>query len=188
MSTRKDLSNLEEFEKLLKILKTRFDKNLQRHAGLEWKDISSRLQYAPAKIWSLFEMERTGGEPDVIGRDSHTGEFLFCDCSAESPKGRRSLCYDKAALDERKEFKPETSAMELASEMGIELLDENMYRDLQLLGPFDEKTSSWIKTPAEVRKLGGALFGDYRFGRVFTYHNGASSYYAARGFRGLLRV
>lgn len=169
-------------------LKTRFEQNLYRHSSIGWHEVHSRLESKPDRLWSLHEMERTGGEPDVTGKDQATGEFLFCDCSKETPKGRRSLCYDREALDARKEYKPENSALDMAIEMGIELLDEEQYRELQKLGPFDTKTSSWLKTPADVRSLGGALFGDFRYGRVFIYHNGVQSYYAVRGFRGILRV
>jgi Protein of unknown function (DUF4256) len=173
---------------LLTLLESRFEKNLSRHKGIVWADVQAKLEAAPEKLWSLNEMERTGGEPDVIGYDKKTGEYIFCDCSAESPGRRRSLCYDREALDARKEFKPENSAVDLAAEMGIELLTEGQYRELQQLGKFDAKTSSWLKTPREVRKLGGAMFADFRYGQVFVYHNGAQSYYAARGFRGLLKV
>ena len=173
---------------LLGTLKARFEKHSARHIGLTWTVVEKRLKANPAKLWSLFEMEKTGGEPDVIGQDKKSGELTFCDCSEESPKGRRSVCYDGEALRSRKENKPKASALELAVAMGIEMLDEEGYRELQKLGPFDTKTSSWLRSPAQVRELGGALFGDYRFGRVFTYHNGAESYYAARGFRGVLRV
>ena len=175
---------------LLKILKARFEKNLQRHAGINWEDMQTKLLAAKSeeKLWSLNEMEQTGGEPDVVGFDGNTGEYLFCDCSAESPKGRRSLCYDRAALDARKEYKPENSAIDLANSMGIELLNESEYRELQKLGAFDTKTSSWVKTPDEIRKLGGAVFCDRRYNTVFLYHNGADSYYAARGFRGKLKI
>lgn len=181
------LSETERTE-LLKILKTRFEKNHQRHAGINWEDVQTKLLAAASeeKLWSLNEMEETGGEPDVVGFDA--GEYLFCDCSAESPKGRRSLCYDRAALDARKEYKPENSAIDLAAAMGIELLNENEYRELQKLGTFDTKTSSWVKTPEEIRQLGGAVFCDRRYNTVFLYHNGADSYYAARGFRGKLKV
>lgn len=175
-------------EELLLALKNRFDKNMQRHKGLDWTKIRSRLEANPEKLWSLHEMENTGGEPDVIGLDKDTGEYIFMDCAAETPKGRRSICYDREALDSRKEFKPENNAIDMAKEMGIEMLDEEQYRKLQELGHFDTKTSSWIKTPPDIRKLGGAIFGDYRYGKVFIYHNGASSYYAARAFRGMLRV
>lgn len=178
----------EQREELLRTLKARFEKNMTRHIGLEWAKVQVRLEANPTKLWSLHEMERTGGEPDVVGHNQKTGEYIFYDCSAESPTGRRSLCYDGAAHEARKEHKPETSAMDMADEMGIELLTEEQYRELQKLGNFDTKTSSWVKTPADVRELGGAIFGDRRYGRVFFYHNGASSYYAARGFRGALRV
>lgn len=178
----------EQQEELLKIVKARFEKNKNRHKGIEWTKVQASLVASPASLWSLQEMEKTGGEPDVISFDKKTGEFIFCDCSAETPKNRRSICYDHEALESRKEHKPENSAVQLAADMGIELLTEEHYRELQKLGPFDTKTSSWLKTPADIRKLGGAIFGDYRFGRVFVYHNGAESYYAARGFRGLLRV
>jgi hypothetical protein len=181
-------------DKLLKALKARFEKNMNRHKGLEWAKIQARLEARPEKLWSLFEMERTGGEPDVVGLDKKTtpsaasGEYAFYDCSEESPKGRRSLCYDHEALAARKEFKPKDSAMNMAAAMGIELLTEAQYRQLQKLGAFDTKTSSWVKTPAEIRKLGGALFCDRRFDTVFLYHNGAESYYAGRAFRGWLSV
>lgn len=186
-SPKKSLSPAQQSE-LLATLKARFEKNAPRHKAIEWADVQSRLEAAPEKLWSLNEMERMGGEPDVVSRDKKSGELLFCDCSAETPKGRRSICYDPAALESRKEHKPKDSAVGMATAMGIELLTEEEYRALQELGPFDEKTSSWLKTPPEVRKLGGAIFGDYRFGRIFVYHNGAESYYAARGFRGALRV
>ena len=175
-------------EALYEALKTRFEKNMSRHKGLEWEKVEARLEARSEKLWSLHEMERTGGEPDVVGHDPKTGEYLFVDCSAESPSGRTSLCYDREALDARKEFKPKNSAMDLAAAMGIELLTEEQYFDLQRLGNFDTKSSSWVKAPAEMRKLGGALFGDRRFGRVFIYHNGAQSYYSGRGFRGALKV
>lgn len=177
-------------EELLGVLKARFDKNKNRHIGLEWDKVQAKLD-SPAgrgKLWSLNEMETTGGEPDVGGFDETTGGYIFYDCSAESPKGRRSICYDREALESRKEHKPGNSATEMAADMGIELLTEGQYRDLQRLGTFDAKTSSWIKTPAEVRELGGAIFADFRYGHVFVYHNGAESYYGARGFRGSLRV
>lgn len=174
--------------KLIAILHTRFDQHSRRHVGCRWSEIEARLRDGPAKLIVLGAMEDTGGEPDVIGQDDATGEFLFCDCSAESPSGRRSLCYDKAALDARNEAKPASSAAEMAASMGIGLLTEEQYHTLQSLGPFDLKTSSWLDTPAAIRNKGGAIFGDYRYGRVFVYHNGAQSYYAARGFRGLLRV
>ena len=173
---------------LLTKLRERFDENMHRHEGIEWADVQARLEANEAKLRSLRAMEQTGGEPDVIGRDEQTGEYIFCDCSPDSPAGRRIVCYDRAALEYRKANRPETSAMNMAREMGIELLTEDEYFALQKLGPFDTKTSSWLKTPLEVRRLGGALFGDYRFGRVFIYHNGAQSYYASRGFRGILRV
>lgn len=181
------LSETERTE-LLKTLKARFEKNPQRHAGINWEDVQARLlaETSEEKLWSLNEMEETGGEPDVVGFDA--GEYLFYDCSAESPKGRRSLCYDRAALDARKEYKPENSAVDLANTMGIELLNESEYRELQKLGTFDTKTSSWVKTPDEIRKLGGAVFCDRRYNTVFLYHNGADSYYAARGFRGKLKI
>ncbi len=177
-----------ESEELLKLLKSRFQKNMNRHAGLDWNKVQAKLEAHPDKLWSLNEMEKTGGEPDVVGEDKKTGEFIFYDCSSETPKDRRSLCYDDEALAARKENKPEGSAMDMAESMGIEILTEEEYRSLQKLGTFDAKTSSWIKTPAAIRKLGGALFCDYRYANVFVYHNGASSYYAARGFRGCLKV
>jgi len=173
---------------LLGALKARFEKNMNRHKGLDWAQIQARLETSSEKMWSLQEMERTGGEPDVIGRDRQSGEYLFYDCAAESPSGRRSLCYDEEALQARKEHKPKDSAMNMAVAMGVELLTEEEYRALQKLGNFDTKTSSWVATPAEIRKLGGALFCDRRYGTVFLYHNGAESYYAARGFRGVLKV
>ena len=179
---------LEKSEAILMILKTRFEKNMKRHLGIEWPKVQSKLQLNTAKLWSLNEMESTGGEPDVIGFDKTTGEYIFYDCAAESPSGRRSLCYDREALESRKENKPKNCVIDLAAEMGIEILTEEQYRHLQKLGKFDTKTSSWVKTPAEIRKLGGAIFCDYRYGHVFVYHNGAESYYAARGFRGLIRV
>jgi hypothetical protein len=175
-------------EALLATLKTRFEKHVQRHAEIEWKDVLARLLGNPEKLWSLNEMELSGGEPDVVGQELHTGEFIFFDCSAESPAGRRNLCYDRAALDSRKQNKPASSALDEAAAMGIELLSEEEYRYLQALGEFDLKTSSWVKTPPEIRRLGGALFCDRRYDHVFTYHNGADSYYSARGFRGSLRV
>jgi Protein of unknown function (DUF4256) len=178
----------EQAEELLNTLKVRFEKNQNRHQGLEWANVLAKLEANPEKLSPLYEMEKTGGEPDVVAYDSNTDEFLFYDCAAESPKGRRSLCYDLEALESRKEFKPENTAVDMAAEMGIELLDEAQYRALQQLGQFDAKTSSWIKTPVSIRKLGGALFADFRYGAVFVYHNGAQSYYAARGFRGALRV
>lgn len=178
----------EQREELLSTLKARFEKNMNRHKGLEWATVQAKLEANTEKLWSLNEMEITGGEPDVVGYDKKTGEYIFYDCSAESPKGRRSLCYDHEALESRKEHKPENSAIEMASDMGIEVLTEEQYRELQQVGKFDTKTSSWLKTPADIRKLGGAIFGDFRFGHVFIYHNGAESYYAARGFRGALKV
>ena len=175
-------------EELLNTLKARFEKNMGRHRGLEWAQVGAKLAASPEKLWSLNEMERTGGEPDVVGYDEKTGEYIFYDCSAESPQGRRSLCYDRAALESRKKHKPENNVLDMAATMGIELLTEEQYRALQELGDFDTKTSSWVKTPADIRKLGGAIFADFRYGHVFVYHNGAESYYAARGFRGSLRV
>ncbi|HVZ64124.1 MAG TPA: DUF4256 domain-containing protein [Opitutaceae bacterium] len=178
----------EQREKLLGTLQSRFEKNMPRHAGLAWAKVKARLEAAPGKLWSLGEMESTGGEPDVVGLDDKTGEYVFFDCSPESPKGRTSLCYDREALDARKEFKPKGSAVDLAAAMGISLLTEEEYRELQKLGNFDTKSSSWVLAPAEMRKLGGGLYGDRRFGRVFIYHNGVQSYYSGRGFRGSLRV
>ncbi|MFZ9520714.1 MAG: DUF4256 domain-containing protein [Silvanigrellaceae bacterium] len=178
----------EEQKKLLQLLKQRFESNVLRHKGILWTTVESRLKDQPGKAWSLAKMEESGGEPDVVGCDSKTGEILFFDCSAETPSGRRSLCYDRKALDARKENKPKSNAFEEAATMGIEILDEEQYRFLQSLGKFDSKTSSWVKTPSSIRELGGAIFCDFRFGRVFTYHNGAESYYAGRGFRGVLRV
>jgi hypothetical protein len=178
----------EQTEALLGTLKARFEKNMNYHKALRWADVQAKLAAHPKKLWSLSEMERTGGEPDVVGYDQATGEYIFYDCSPESPKGRRSLCYDREALDARKEHKPQNSALDMAAAMGIELLTEEQYRHLQKLGEFDMKTSSWVKTPWDIRKLGGALFCDRRFGHVFVYHNGAESYYAVRGFRGSLRV
>lgn len=175
-------------EELLSGLKSRFEKNASRHKGIEWTDVEARIQVSDDRLWSLYEMERTGGEPDVVGHDKETGEFIFYDCSAESPSGRRSLCYDGEALNSRKENKPKGSAVELATEIGIELLSEDEYRNLQKLGKYDLKTSSWIRTPPRIRELGGALFCDRRYDTVFTYHNGAESYYAARAFRGALKV
>lgn len=173
---------------LLALLKERFEKASHRHKGIHWTDVEARLQSNPAKLWSLHQMEESGGEPDVVGQDGDTGEYIFFDCAAESPKGRRSLCYDRAALDSRKENKPQNSATDGAAAMGIGLLSEAQYRELQALGSFDTKTSSWVKTPPEIRDLGGALFCDRRYNTVFVYHNGAESYYAARGFRGCLKV
>ena len=177
-------------EELLESLKSRFEKNMNRHKGCQWAKVQAKLdpEDSGEKLWSLNEMERTGGEPDVVGRDSKTGEYIFYDCSAESPQGRRSVCYDDEALESRKEHKPKDSAMNMAAAMGIEILTEEEYRELQKLGKFDSKTSSWVKTPTEIRKLGGALFADRRYGNIFVYHNGAESYYAARAFRGSLRV
>lgn len=180
--------NSQQQDELLSTLKTRFSKNVNRHKNIEWSDVETKLLANPEKIWSLHQMEETGGEPDVIDFDSTTNEYHFYDCSAESPKGRRSLCYDHEALDSRKEFKPENSAIEMAKEMGIELLNEDQYHKLQQFGKFDTKTSSWILTPAKIRKLGGAIFADFRYDTVFIYHNGAQSYYGVRGFRGVLKV
>ena len=180
--------NVKQCEELLKILKARFEKNMNRHKGLEWAKIQLKLEANSDKLWSLNEMERTGGEPDVVGYDNKTGELIFYDCSAESPKGRRSVCYDREGQESRKEHKPKDNAIDMAAAMGIELLTEAQYRELQQLGNFDTKTSSWVKTPSNIRKLGGALFCDRRYDYVFVYHNGAQSYYAARGFRGSLRV
>src|SRR6185437_9483053 len=185
--SRKGLSPAQRKE-LLKALKTRFEKNMDRHKGLAWAKVQAKLEANAEKLWSLNEMERTGGEPDVVGFDKKTGEYIFFDCSAESPKGRRSLCYDREALESRKEHKPENSAIDMAAAIGIELLTEEQYRELQRLGDFDTKTSSWVKTPSEIRKLGGAIFCDRRYDHVFVYHNGAESYYAVRAFRGSLRV
>jgi hypothetical protein len=178
------------FEELIKILKARFEKNMNRHKDLEWIKVQAKLdpEFSGGKLWSLSEMERTGGEPDVVGFDKNTDEYIFYDCSADSPKGRRSLCYDRKGLESRKEHKPDNTAIDMAAAMGSELLTEDEYRDLQKLGEFDTKTSSWVKTPVEIRKLGGALFCDRRYNHVFVYHNGAESYYAVRGFRGSLRV
>jgi uncharacterized protein DUF4256 len=186
-SNKKELSPAQRKE-LLSALKARFEKNMNRHKGLEWAEVQAKLEANTEKLWSLNEMERTGGEPDVVGHDKKTGEHIFYDCSAESPDGRRSVCYDREGLDSRKEHKPENNAMDMAAAMGIELLTEEQYRELQKLGNFDMKTSSWVKTPSDIRKLGGALFCDRRYGNVFVYHNGAPSYYAVRGFRGSLRV
>lgn len=190
--TKKNTKELspEQSEELLKVLKARFEKNMNRHKELDWANIQARLVSGKMgeQLWSLHVMERTGGEPDVVGVDKQTGEFIFCDCSPESPAGRRSVCYDREGQDSRKEHKPKNNAIDMAADMGIQLLTEEEYRDLQKLGPFDTKTSSWVLTPSEIRKLDGALFGDFRYGKVFVYHNGAPSYYAARGFRGSLRV
>jgi hypothetical protein len=178
----------EQREELFSTLKDRFEKNMNRHQGLEWTKVQEKLETNAEKLWSLDDMEISGGEPDVVGYDQESGEYIFYDCSAESPKGRRSVCYDGEALESRKEHKPKNSALEMAAAMGIEILTEEQYRELQQFGKFDTKTSSWIKTPADIRKLGGALFADYRYGTIFVYHNGAESYYAARGFRGSLKV
>ena len=184
---KKDLS-AKQRDEILKALKARFEKNMSRHKGLEWAKVQAKLETSHEKLWSLQEMESTGGEPDVVGFDKKTGEYIFYDCSSESPKDRRSLCYDREALEARKEHKPKDSAINLATAMGIELLTEAQYRELQELGDFDLKTWSWVKTPSDIRKLGGAIFCDFRYGNVFVYHNGAESYYAARGFRGSLRI
>lgn len=178
----------DQVDRLLSTLQLRFDKNMQRHKGIDFTKVKTKLLTSPSKLWSLNEMERTGGEPDVVGYDKKTDEYIFYDCSAESPSGRRSLCYDREALNSRKEFKPADTVIDMANAMGVDLLNEEQYRELQNLGKFDTKTSSWIKTPADIRKLDGAIFGDFRYGHVFIYHNGASSYYAARGFRAGLRV
>lgn len=187
MADKRELS-AKQTEELIELLKLRFEENMQRHQDIEWTAVQKKLEGDQAKLWSLNEMENTGGEPDVVGHDETTGEYIFFDCSAESPKGRRSFCYDREALESRKQHKPKNSAVDMAAEMEIEILNEKEYRQLQKLGDFDSKTSSWLKTPAEIRELGGAIFGDYRYDTVFIYHNGAQSYYAARGFRGLLRV
>jgi hypothetical protein len=187
MSSKNELSP-EQRDELLSILKARFEKNMHRHKGVEWDKVQAKLEANAEKLWSLNEMESTGGEPDVVGHDKKTREYVFYDCSAESPKGRRSLCYDRKALDSRKEYKPANSAVDMAADMGTELLTEEQYRELQQLGEFDTKTSSWIITPGNIRKLGGAIFCDRRYDTVFVYHNGADSYYAARGFRGSLRI
>ena len=186
-SNKKQLSP-EQREELLRALKARFEKNMNCHKGLKWAKVQAKLEANTEKLWPLNEMERTGGEPDVVGYDKKTGEYIFYDCSAESPKGRRNICYDHEALESRKEFKPEDNAIDMADAMGIEILTEEQYRELQKLGNFDTKTSSWLKTPSEIRKLGGAIFADRRYDHVFVYHNGASSYYGVRGFRGSLRV
>ncbi len=185
--TKKELSPKER-EELLEALKARFEKNMKRHNGLEWAKVQAKLEANPEKLWSLSEMEKTGGEPDVAGHDQKTGEYIFFDCSPESPRGRAGVCYDREGLESRKEHKPKNTAIDMAMTMGVELLTEQQYHQLQKLGEFDTKTTTWVKTPAEIRKLGGALFGDRRFGRVFIYHNGAQSYYSARGFRSSLRV
>ncbi|MFD1851969.1 DUF4256 domain-containing protein [Oceanobacillus bengalensis] len=187
MSNKKDLT-VEQREELLGVLKARFEKHMNRHKGFDWDKVQVKLEANTEKLWSLGEMEETGGEPDVVGYDQEKDEYIFCDCSAESPKGRRSVCYDRAALESRKKHKPENTAIDMAMAMGIELLTEDQYRALQKLENFDTKTSSWVQTPSDIRELGGALFCDYRFGHVFVYHNGADSYYGARGFRGSLRV
>lgn len=186
MSNKKELSK-DQAAELLKVLKARFEKNMNRHEGVEWDKVQVKLEASPQKLWSLDAMEETGGEPDVVGVDKKTGEYIFYDCSAESPK-RRSLCYDREALESRKEHKPDSSAVDIAASMGIDILNEEEYRELQTLGKFDAKTSSWVKTPDNIRKLGGAVFCDRRYDTVFLYHNGAESYYAARGFRGVLKV
>jgi hypothetical protein len=186
-SNKNELSPEERVE-LLEVLKERFEKNASRHKGLEWAKVQAKLEADTEKLWSLGEMEKSGGEPDVVGFDKKTGEYIFYDCSAESPKGRRSVCYDGEALESRKEHKPKNSAVDMAAAIGVELLTEEQYRELQKLGNFDTKTSSWLQTPSEIRKLGGAIYGDFRYGKVFVYHNGAESYYAARAFRGSLRV
>jgi len=188
MKNHKKKLSSEQRKELLLILKARFEKNINRHKGIEWAKVQAKLETNPEKLWSLNEMERTGGEPDIVHYDKNGDTYIFYDCSAESPKGRRSFCYDHEALESRKEHKPENSAVEMAADMGIELLTEEQYRELQKLGKFDTKTSSWIKTPADIRELGGAIFADFRYGKVFVYHNGAESYYAARGFRGSLSV
>jgi hypothetical protein len=187
VETKKKLSPAQR-EELLGALKARFEKNMNRHKGLEWAKLKAKLEANAEKLWSLSEMEKTGGEPDVVGQDKKTGEYIFFDCSAESPKGRVSICYDREGLESRKEHKPKNTAMDMAAAMGIELLTEEQYQELQKLGDFDTKTSSWVKTPSDIRKLGGALYGDRRYGRVFVGHNGAQSYYGARAFRGSLRV
>ncbi len=187
METKKNLPP-ELREGLIRVLKARFEQNMNRHKGLEWAKVQAKLEANTEKLWSLYEMERTGGEPDVVAHDAHTGEYIFYDCSAESPKGRRIVCYDREALEARKEHKPADSALDMAAAMGIEILTEEQYRALQKLGKFDTKTSSWVKTPADIRKLGGAIFCDRRYDTVFVYHNGADSYYAARAFRGSLSV
>ncbi|WP_207534136.1 DUF4256 domain-containing protein [Desertivirga arenae] len=188
MSSNKKQLSPKQTRDLLEILKSRFEKNKNRHKGIEWVDVEAKLAGNTEKLWSLDEMENTGGEPDVIAYDDASNEYIFCDCSAESPKGRRSVCYDREGLESRKEHRPENSAVDMAAEMGVELLDEEQYRELQKLGHFDAKTSSWLKTPEAIRKHGGAIFGDFRYGQVFVYHNGAQSYYAARAFRGILKV
>lgn len=188
MSKANTVLSSEQSEALLKVLKTRFEKNMPRHKDIAWDDVEAKLKTNPEKLWSLDAMEETGGEPDVVGQDKKTGDYLFYDCCDESPKGRRSICYDRAGWESRKEHRPDNTAIDMATEMGIEVLTEEEYRALQQLGSFDAKTSSWLKTPESIRKLGGAIFGDYRFDNVFVYHNGAQSYYAGRAFRGVLRV
>ncbi|HEX3078485.1 MAG TPA: DUF4256 domain-containing protein [Lachnospiraceae bacterium] len=188
MADDKNMLSEEQQAELLKTLKTRFEKNRDRHIGLEWFKIEEKLVANTEKLWSLSEMEQTGGEPDVVGHDSATDEYIYFDCSAESPKGRRSICYDREALESRKEHKPANNAIDMATAMGIEILTEEQYRELQKLGDYDMKTSSWVKTPDEIRKLGGAIFADFRYGNVFVYHNGAESYYSSRGFRGSLKI
>ena len=188
MTERKKELSLEQQEELLGTLKARFSKNMKRHKGIEWDQVQAKLEANAEKLWSLNEMERTSGEPDVVGHDQETGEYIFYDCSAESPEGRRSVCYDRAALESRKKHKPENNVIDMAADMGIEVLTEEQYRELQKLGNFDLKTSSWVQTPANIRKLGGAIFCDCRYETVFVYHNGAESYYATRGFRGSLRI
>jgi hypothetical protein len=186
--TIKKVLSAKEQKEILQTLEARFEKNAKRHKGMEWKKIKAKLEANPSRLWSLNEMESTGGEPDVVSQDKKTGEYIFFDCSPETPAGRRSICYDREGLESRKEHKPRTSAMDMANEMGVEMLTEEQYRDLQKLGKFDSKTSSWIKTPEPIRKLGGALFADFRFGMVFIYHNTAPSYYGGRGFRSWLAV
>ena len=188
LKSKEKMLSPEQHDELLIALKARFEKNMSRHKGLEWAKVQAKLEANAEKLWSLNEMERTGGEPDAVGHDKETGEYIFYDCSAESPKGRRSVCYDREGQESRKEHKPKDNAIDMAATMGIELLSEEQYRELQKLGNFDTKTSSWVKTPSDIRKLGGALFCDCRYNHVFTYHNGAQSYYAARAFRGWLRV
>lgn len=187
MENKKELTS-GQYEELIKALKDRFEKNINRHKDIEWASVQAKLEAHPEKLWSLSEMGKTGGEPDVVDQDKTTGEYIFYDCSPESPKGRRSICYDREALESRKEYKPENNALDMAANMGIELLTEEQYRELQKLGNFDMKTSSWVKTPSEIRKLGGAIFCDRRYDHVFVYHNGAESYYGVRGFRGELKV
>lgn len=188
MNSNKKTLSPKQREELLETLKARFEKNMHRHKGVEWAKVQAKLEANLGRLWSLNEMERTGGEPDVVGHDKKTGEYIFHDCSPESPAGRRSVCYDREGLESRKEHRPASSAIDMAAVMGIELLTEEEYRDLQKLGKLDTKTSSWLKTPSDIRELGGAIFGDFRYGKVFVYHNGAQSYYGARGFRGALRV